>query len=120
MFNKHTHTHRFLGPNPDLLKSGKKSLRHKLRKKERKWETRQEHKERYQQNFGSWTADALVINNFTERKKPSAQKQADFYHRISEKAQKLEASSTSAERGVGGAKRELVESLYNVPVANSC
>lgn len=63
-----------------------------------------------------------MINNFTERKKPNAcsgKKQADFYHRISEKAQKLEASSTSGERGVGGAKRELVESLCNIPVANS-
>ena len=64
-----------------------------------------------------------MINNFTERKKPNAysgKKQADFYHRISEKAQKLEASSTSAQRGVGGAKRELVESLCDVPMANSC
>lgn len=84
-------------------------------------ETRQQHKDRYQQNFGSWTADALVITS--QKGKPNAcsgKKQADFYHRISEKAQKLEASSMSGERGVGGAKRELAESLCNVPVANSC
>lgn len=36
------------------------------------------------------------------------------HNRISEKAQKLEASGTNGERGVGGGKMgEVTESLYN-------
>lgn len=60
--------------------------------------------------FGSWKADALVI---TERKKARClQWKVDSYHRLSEKAQKLEMSSTSGQRKAGRAKTgELAENL---------
>lgn len=56
-----------------------------------------------------------MINNFTERKTLyacSGKKQADSYQRILEKAQILEAPGSSGGGSVGGAKTELVESLY--------
>lgn len=59
-----------------------------------------------------WKLESRCTSDDRKKARCSQWKETDSYHRLSEKAQKLEVPSTSGQRRVGRAKTgELVESL---------